>query len=95
MFVPYVETPTIFRIISASMSNSINTSDIDAYRQGIEITEDKFFYIGSIAKIHVGEPHNLEKSHKKYFKEPQTLRISMTSIQPISSKQRQQKHILH
>lgn len=36
----------------------IDTSGFDQYRQGIELTEEKYFQMGSGAKIHSGEIGN-------------------------------------
>lgn len=45
------------------ITGSMNTSAIDAYRQGVEITKAKHFFAGTIAKIHAGEPgHVLRKN---------------------------------
>lgn len=45
------------------LSSTIDTSNIDQYRQGIEIVTQKFFDKG-ICKIHAGEPgHLLNKSY--------------------------------
>ncbi len=43
-------------------TSSIDTSGFDAYRQGVELTQQKFFDAG-IAKIHAGEPgHALRRN---------------------------------
>lgn len=43
-------------------SNSIDTTTIDPFRQGVELTEDKFYYRG-IVKIHAGyEEHQLPQA---------------------------------
>lgn len=44
-------------------TSSIDTSQIDAYRQGVEITLFKHFDAGTV-KIHAGEPgHVLRRNH--------------------------------
>lgn len=52
---PFVEGPAVYKILSASMSNSHDTRQIDPFRQGVELTLDPYFYDG-IVKIHAGEP---------------------------------------
>jgi len=44
-------------------TGSIDTSAIDAYRQGVEITRSKHFFVRSIPKIHSGEPGNVIKKN--------------------------------
>lgn len=44
-------------------SGSINTSAIDAYRQGIEITDIKYYDAG-IIKIHAGEPGHIWRDNR-------------------------------
>lgn len=45
------------------LTGSIDTTAIDAYRQGVELTRQKHFDAGSFAKIHAGEPgHVLRKN---------------------------------
>jgi len=56
------------------LTGSIETTDIDQYRQGVEITNIKHFFAGINPKIHAGEPgHVLRKNFygadKNYFKE--------------------------
>lgn len=53
------ETP---KIANATITGSINTSDIDKFRQGVEITQQKHWCDG-IGKIHAGETdHVLRKN---------------------------------
>lgn len=57
-FVPYTEDNNNHLIVSASLSsNSIDTTSWDAFRQGVELTQEKYFYQG-IVKIHAGEPNH-------------------------------------
>ncbi|NBO99917.1 MAG: hypothetical protein EBU90_07280 [Proteobacteria bacterium] len=45
------------------ITGSIDTTLIDGYRQGVEITQEKHFYAGNSTKIHAGEPgHVLRKN---------------------------------
>lgn len=46
-----------------SLTGSINTTLIDGFRQGVEITQAKHFYAGNSVRIHAGEPgHVLRKN---------------------------------
>jgi len=46
-----------------SLTGSIDTTLIDGFRQGVEITQAKHFYVGNILKMHAGEPgHVLRKN---------------------------------
>jgi len=48
---------------SYTLTGSMDTAGIDAYRQGVELTRLKHFDAGSCAKIHAGEPgHVLKKN---------------------------------
>lgn len=57
------EGPRIFpRSAAAINTSSIDTAPIDAYRQGVNLTQQKHFDAG-IAKIHAGEPgHALRRN---------------------------------
>lgn len=58
------EGPRIVATVSTTSTNtsSIDTSAIDAYRQGVELTQIKHFDAG-IVKIHAGEPgHQLRRN---------------------------------
>ncbi len=50
----FVEALPIYKQVTLNMSNSIDTTPIDAYRQGIELTLDSYFCNG-IVKIWNGE----------------------------------------
>lgn len=63
------------KVLSGSGTGSIDTSKIDAFRQGVELTQQKYFDAG-MAKIHAGEPgHVLRKNtfgmDKNFFPNPQ------------------------
>lgn len=42
-----------------SITGSMNTSLIDGYRQGVEITRAKHYFAGNVAKIHAAEPGHI------------------------------------
>jgi hypothetical protein len=77
---PRIPETKVRTITTASFinSSSIDTSEIDAYRQGVELTQQKHFDKG-IVKIHAGEPgHVLAKNrygmdknfrHEPWFEE--------------------------
>jgi hypothetical protein len=47
-----------------TLTGSINTTLIDGFRQGVEITRAKHFFSGNSGKIHAGEPgHVLRKNY--------------------------------
>jgi hypothetical protein len=48
------ESPVLIKKTSSVFSGSINTNQIDQYRQGVEITTQKHFDLG-ICKVHAGE----------------------------------------
>jgi hypothetical protein len=57
--IPFNDAPV--RIIKSQNTGSfgpIDTSAFDDFRQGIELTQEKYYYNGSIVKIHSGEPNN-------------------------------------
>ena len=47
------EKPRSFRTVQTNASGDMNTSEIDSYRQGVELTQDKHFEMG-IVKLHAG-----------------------------------------
>lgn len=53
---PFNETPA--QPVRNNSSGSINTSEIDQYRQGVELTMNKFFQSGPV-KIHSGEENHI------------------------------------
>ena len=61
----------IFTGSFANTTGSINTSLIDAFRQGVEITQQKHFDAG-VVKIHAGEPGHILR--KNYFGEDRNFR---------------------
>lgn len=50
---PFNESPEV--IIKPVSSSSINTTETDPYRQGVELTQEKHYQAGPV-KIHAGEP---------------------------------------
>jgi len=51
-------------------TGSINTTEIDQFRQGVELTSYKHFYAGvtrGICKIHAGDPGNIPKKNSYGF----------------------------
>ena len=50
---PFNESPTV--IVKSVSSSSIDTREVDAFRQGVELTQEKHFQEGPV-KIHAGEP---------------------------------------
>lgn len=59
-FLPFNESPA--PIARSRSSGSINTSQLDPYRQGVELTEDKFYQLGPV-KIHSGETNHLVRQN--------------------------------
>lgn len=55
-FSPFDESPLAIR--RSTTSGSMNTSAVDAFRQGVELTQDKFYQLGPV-KIHSGEPQHM------------------------------------
>lgn len=56
------------------LTGSMDTKEIDRFRQGVEITRHSHFFAGSMVKIHAGEPgHVLKKnfygSDRNYLKQ--------------------------
>lgn len=96
----YDEGPLqVRRQISPINSSSINTDAIDAYRQGVEITQLKHFDNG-IIKISAGEPgHFLKKNNfgmDKFYKKPGTPYQDIDYFDPIDfiEVQRDESYIL-
>ncbi len=48
-------------------TGSINTFDIDKFRQGVEVTRAKHFFAGVLPKIHSGEPGNILRKNSYGF----------------------------
>lgn len=62
-FTPFYEGPVTVVRVTRVNSNSIDTSQLDKFRQGVELTQNQF-YVEGIAKIHAGEKnHQLKQNN--------------------------------
>lgn len=59
-YAPFDESPA--RTVYSTTSGSINTDALDPYRQGVELTRDKFYQMGPV-KIHSGETNHLVRQN--------------------------------
>jgi hypothetical protein len=56
---PFNDAPVlVVKQIGSGSNPPIDTSAFDDYRQGIELTQEKYYVNGSIVKIHSGEPNH-------------------------------------
>lgn len=66
-FPPFSEGPTTVKRITTVNSNSMDTTQVDPFRQGVELALPRHFVQG-IAKIHAGEPgHQLKQNNAGEF----------------------------
>lgn len=75
------EGPDLYISQSVSSSNGINTSAIDAFRQGVEITLTKH-YVSGTAKIYAGERgHVMRRNHYGLTQTPITSGVPFVDMQ--------------
>jgi hypothetical protein len=57
---PFDDAPAlVVKPLTSGSNPPIDTSAFDDWRQGVELTQEKYYFHGSIVKIHSGEPNHL------------------------------------